>query len=269
MLSIILAIGSFLVTLVVMALIQVGYTFKGKFLIAITSFLLALGGVGAAAVIPLWQTALVLLLLVLCVGYLFDKRFGALLYNQNDKYAEIFVEDHETVEKSSKSNDVIEMKEEVLPEASILNMELEPKTEEKYTPSINDITLEENQELEGMDEDISFLLERDTNLDVSALTDEIEVEENYLLDIESLLAEGEHEKNDVEDDGLLVELETHPLFEIEKNVLPLQENNENDLDEALLEFLHASKEAASNLEDDTLEELDEIKPVNKIPSLNK
>ena len=61
MLTVIWVLGSMLVMLLIHFLLPLGYTKKGKFVIVVSSGLLALGGLAATAAFPVWQTLLMLL----------------------------------------------------------------------------------------------------------------------------------------------------------------------------------------------------------------
>src|SRR4051794_4734269 len=112
--TIIWAIGSMVVLLLIISFLPLGYTFKGKFFVVVASFILSLGGLAAVSTFPLWQTALLLLALIFFVAYFMNNRMGTLLFRENPVFAEVVddeFENHETITKVESLN-VVDIDEE-------------------------------------------------------------------------------------------------------------------------------------------------------------
>jgi hypothetical protein len=84
--SFILAGVSLLILLPIVYFLPLGFTVKGKVFIVVASLLIGLFGLVSAAVFPLWQTALILLVFVGSLAYLMSKRDLVWLYlpEEND-----------------------------------------------------------------------------------------------------------------------------------------------------------------------------------------
>ncbi|XYG85946.1 hypothetical protein QH637_10720 [Heyndrickxia coagulans] len=134
-----------------------GFSKKGVVVLAGTAFLLALFGILAGSVVPLWESCLITFLLVLCVAYLFEKKLAFLFAGQDNDADAFPVWDEQeemavarknrpaalvspaanaSVLPAEKSAPVPEM-EEILPEQNGSGPEIEgtlPKREEKDAP---------------------------------------------------------------------------------------------------------------------------------------
>ncbi|WP_174729822.1 hypothetical protein [Mesobacillus harenae] len=74
------ALASLLLLVPIIYFIPIGLTSRGKGLLVIVSFLIAMLSLFLQGTVQLWQTLLVLLLLAVSIGYIMDKRFGGVLY---------------------------------------------------------------------------------------------------------------------------------------------------------------------------------------------
>ncbi|MEH7375653.1 hypothetical protein [Neobacillus drentensis] len=251
------AISSMIVLMLIISFLPLGYSFKGKFLLVLTSFILSLGGLAAISIVPLWETALMLFALIFFVAYFMNNRFGSLLSKENHAFGEDFDEEfdsHETVYEIESLKDVNLV---ALPISSNINLEKDTVSELSPSPVMSNIEAKTNNEDETIDEDISFFLERNTEVDEYEQIENKNIENDYVLDIESLL---EIEEKMVQED-LLEEIHELSPIKVEKK-LPTSLYEEED--NSLFDFLLAQKEVAADRDD----VLDKIEPKEKV-SLQK
>ncbi len=133
---------SLLILIPILYFIPIGFTLKGKVLIAVASFLIGLIGIGASLVIPLWQTGLILLLLVFVSAYLLIKQGTEWLYLPEVNQDPFFVEEKEIdqhpvkelndtysyiafSDKTPKSHGVDENKRAIVKQKSVPNLALD------------------------------------------------------------------------------------------------------------------------------------------------
>ena len=83
------AVIGFLCVIAFFVFFSFGFSKKGVVVLAGTAFLLALFGILAGNVVPLWESGLIVFLLVLCVAYLFEKKL-AFLFAGKDNDADEF-----------------------------------------------------------------------------------------------------------------------------------------------------------------------------------
>jgi len=83
------AVISFLCVFAFFIVFSFGFSKKGIIVLISTAFLLALFGILASSVFPLWESYLITFLLVLCVSYLFEKRL-AFLFVEGGNHADAF-----------------------------------------------------------------------------------------------------------------------------------------------------------------------------------
>jgi len=151
------AVIGFLCVMAFFVFFSFGFSKKGVVVLAGTAFLLALFGILAGSVVPLWESGLITFLLVICVAYLFEKKLAFLFAGQDNDADEFPVWDEQeemavarknrpaalvspaanaSVLPAEKSAPVPEM-EEILPEQNGSGPEIEgtlPKREEKDAP---------------------------------------------------------------------------------------------------------------------------------------
>ncbi|ULT55839.1 hypothetical protein L1999_22530 [Neobacillus drentensis] len=189
--SFIWAIGSGLLLLLVLNFIPIGLTFKGKLSVALIGFVLALAGLVVDTSIPLWQTGLIILLLVLISAYIMDTRFGSLIYISESDLLELQVEENFEY-------DVFNQSTEKHLEMELLDLEAEPEPEVLPTLHLEETQMmpfsEESQnEVENKEIDNDDLLFLDDTIEPDDRDEDIvkenETGEGYLSDIESLLFE--------------------------------------------------------------------------------
>ncbi|MGG3469248.1 hypothetical protein ABES02_17445 [Neobacillus pocheonensis] len=255
--TIIWAIGAMLVMMLIIAFLPIGITLRGKSFVVVTSFVLALGGLAAVTFFPLWQTALIIFLLILVTAYMMNSRLETVIYGQG--LDSIEADDDESPVPLGFANqpektadlDFLDLGEIEIAEPSIKAIDNQDNLSLDIQPQLS----KENDELieQIVDEDISFLQDR-TEKDLVEINEEPETDAGYLADIESLLFKDTDELTSSDDDDLLDEI-------VEIKDVKLQEekvdyNEETDLEE----LFFANKEAAASNEE-TEEESTIKKPV--------
>jgi len=285
--TIIWAFGSMVVLLLIIAFLPLGFTFKGKLSIVMASFVLSLGGLAATNTFSLPLTALLLIVLLIITAYILDRRVGHLLYIGHTPLEEEFNDEKENenlllnlnLEKDPSSYELIELE---AVEPKIQAMVDDTNAEIPVSSKQLEIEPVLEQDFEIIDEDISFLLEDDINQQNFNLAVELEHEdvhfskenlyvdefngtipkndEGYLSEIESLL-DGELEEYIPE--GKLDFLEETEDFPPDIVTKQLPESDElAPLDDSTLEFLFATKEVASGL-DDSIKINKQVEPMKK------
>ncbi|WP_276210364.1 hypothetical protein [Heyndrickxia coagulans] len=78
------AVIGFLCVMAFFVFFSFGFSKKGVVVLAGTAFLLALFGILAGSVVPLWESSLITFLLVLCVAYLFEKKLAFFFAGQDN-----------------------------------------------------------------------------------------------------------------------------------------------------------------------------------------
>lgn len=151
------AVIGFLCVMAFFVFFSFGFSKKGVVVLAGTAFLLALFGILAGSVVPLWESGLITFLLVICVAYLFEKKLAFLFAGQDNDSDEFPVWDEQEEMAVARGNrpaalvspDVnaavlpaeksapVPQTEEILPEQNGPGPEIEgtlPKREEKDAP---------------------------------------------------------------------------------------------------------------------------------------
>ncbi|MDM5330831.1 hypothetical protein [Neobacillus sp. CF12] len=246
MLTIIWVLGSMLLMLLIHFLLPLGYTKKGKLIVVVTSGLLAMGGLAAVSALPVWQTILVLLALSFFASYIMDGRLGKVMYLTNEKFLdEVEFEFEDNPSSFNVSNQT----------EKTLDIELMDLSELEITASSSTSKRDENTaSADSLEEDISFLQERDLEGSSGVLKEDEVLEVGYLSDIESLLEASTHEKVDLQDDKLESLDEGNWLDELaELTVIKEEEKSsiiEPELDDFELDELFALKEVAATTDKD-------------------
>ncbi|WP_342432478.1 UbiA family prenyltransferase [Neobacillus sp. FSL H8-0543] len=241
--TIIWAFGSMLILMLIIAFLPLGFTLKGKFFVVLTGFVLALGGLAATTSFPIWAILLMLLVLAFFAAYMMDSRIAAMVYEEKDIVEEVMFEDIELPFASKQKENTPEIDSLELSELEIVVPAL-TKTAGNLKPEASTTSTEENDNALGLDEDISFLQERDSEIEAEPEIDDAEVEVSYLSDIESMLLEDSVESQEMEE-GCLDELaDMKEINEKEKVDI-----DDNQIDESELELLFDTKEVAAGRED--------------------
>lgn len=217
MISMIWALSSMVVLLLIITFLPLGLTNKGKFFLVLTSFLLALGGLAAVVSFPLWETALMLVLLIFFTAYFLDKKMGFFLYKASPDSKEER-HDHNFNSKLAKEKKDFSFK---LENTSVLDI-----VNENFISAPQEFKQNFDNEDKLVDEDISFLLERTVGNDKFVQNVRVvETETGYLSEIESLLHEEVESENHTKSE-LLGELD---------DLLPLKEVREEEEEEEATE----------------------------------
>jgi len=266
--TILWAIGSMVVLMIIIFFLPLGYSLRGKFFVVIASFILALGGLAAASTFPLWQTALMLFGLIFFTAYFMNNRMGALINQENAVFEEVSDEefDYHTVENLNETNFTNMEEVLVLLNSSPIMLEKETVSELNPSPTLSKIKEIANEKPDVIDEDISFLLDRNNEIEVIEELEETNLENGYLSEIESLLemASDKEELSEEVEDNVLEELNELATISFEDKELDLVDGiDEESLDDSLFDFLLSKKEAAAD-RDDTLEEIDLKKQVSML-----
>lgn len=253
--TIIWAIGSMAVLMLISFFIPLGYSFKGKVLVVITSFLLSLVGLLSLTILPFWETGLILFALVFIAAYLMNSRMEPFIIKLDEEVFEMdadFGIDHHQISQSSSGQDddiLLELnKDPLLTITSKNNLEIDLLADSNSLPITND--LNDIRESELIDEDITMMLSKETY-------DKEEIEFNkpkddYISDIESLI-EIENEVKHVE---MLDDLDELQPLNLEEKIPLKNEEPEDQWDEdSLFDFLLAEKEVAVEIEDVTKEKI--------------
>lgn len=265
--TIIWAFSSMIVLLLAISILPLGYTLMGKFFVVLASLLMSLGGLAAITSFQLWQTLLILCVLALFSAYFMDKRLGIMMYKKHSPFEELFEVDSDTPVSINELNritddNLIETNEEALPGALFINIEKDSENEKSQSLTKPEIAKIVNNEPEMMDEDISFLLERNTNDEIIEKIEQSEPEIGYLSDIENFLAIESKEKVRTMNENELEEI--HDLLPIEEEKKIHEQPagiEEEPLNDSLFDFLLAQKEVAAERDVDTLEEIETKKKV--------
>lgn len=214
------AIGSMVVLMLIIFFVPSGYTLKGKILVVFTSFILSLCGFAATTIFPLWQTDIMLIALIFFFAYFLSKHLGNFIVKADSV-------DQETSHRSEAFKDAAlqEMKEElILPVFATANFETDRRND--IIPSlsnIEEITKNYQEPINGVN-----------NQSVYGL-----LENNYLSDIESLI-ESESETK-LEDSFKEIDDDLLPIISNAK-VIEQNEKDEDLLDDSLFDFLRVQTE---------------------------
>jgi hypothetical protein len=225
---IIWAFGSSLVIMLIISFLPLGFTLKGKLFVVLASFALALGGLAATTSFPIWAIVLMLLVVAFFTAYMIDSRMGALVYAEQDKIEEVIVGDIELplVNKQGENH-----------ELEVIGLQLE-----KSDVAINQVASPSSKEDLEIDEDISFLQERDSKVEFKPTIVDPQVEDHYLSDIESMLLEEsvlETEKDWLDEVSVTKGKVEYKKIDVEYN----------QLDDTELELLFGLNEAATGHEE--------------------
>ncbi|WP_462412389.1 hypothetical protein [Neobacillus sp. Marseille-QA0830] len=246
--SIIWAIGSMAVLMLIVSFLPLGYSQKGKVLVVFVSFLLSLIGVAAVSSFSIWLTALMMLALSFFSAYFINNRFETMLIKEPSFYEneldDEFTEQEENYSKVNRSSQPLlaESDQDISsPESSsIPNLEEELVLAQNVSTAVNEPEELELNDVPMLDDDISFLLNRSTEAPVQKKEEETNLETGYLSDIESLLEiESELEKDVLPQESAAVRKDSMEVKELDTESDELEE-----LDDLLLDFSLAQKQVA-------------------------
>jgi ABC-type multidrug transport system fused ATPase/permease subunit len=202
--SLMWAVGSMLLALIFIFLLPLGLTKKGKIVVVLISFLLALVGLTATSSFSLWQIVLLLFVLIIFTTYLLNTRLVSFMYKTNDSFGKMLIDkkepiidynkmkeenyEHYNLSRNEVASALDHNENEAILAASIFDTQHDTKQEVEKT--------EEFSEIE--DEDISFLLNRSIEIEEEKSNKENLTDIDHVSDIESLLVLASGEKQDFE-----------------------------------------------------------------------
>lgn len=215
----------------IIAFLPLGLTIKGKFLLSFVCFLFALGGLASVVSFPLWQTVLMLGVLIILAAYFLVTRLGTLLLKQTPSFQKEWSK--EIINPFSNSKFVFEQGDTSLDLTDL--SQSESSFEDNLTPPVLSIQpLDNEQEVEKiesylLEEDISIFLEKESESEVVELREE-EPEVGYLSEIESLIDEEIVEKEEKINRDWLEELDDLlPLDEVAAEKADIEEEKKISL----------------------------------------
>ncbi|MDP4084547.1 MAG: hypothetical protein Q8934_08005 [Bacillota bacterium] len=78
--TILFALGTMLIVLITIFFLPLGFTKKGKIIVVLISFFLAVLGIASTASFPLWKSVLILFALLFFIAYFLDAKGKSFLY---------------------------------------------------------------------------------------------------------------------------------------------------------------------------------------------
>ncbi|MDQ1001326.1 hypothetical protein QFZ28_001726 [Neobacillus niacini] len=236
--TIIWAFGAMLLLLLIVSFLPLNFNLKGKFTVVLSAFFIALGGLAAVTLFPIWQTLLILLVLTFFTSYVLDSRLGNALYSAfvtEEDFSDDKNEIHFSKTEKKSEFDSLELDEldTVIPSTIKISASLSPS---------------EPETIESLDDslEVPFLLQDSKSDQIDdEETDELPITDGYLADIENLLLEETGNVVEPAEDDWLSELTDLEEMEAKEN----KNKEENQLDDGELEILFAFKEAAAGNND--------------------
>lgn len=206
------ALGSMLFVGIILCFLPIGLSKLGKLIVLLIGLVLTLGGIAVTVSFSLWQTLLLLAVLVLFVAYILDNRFRKIIYLESNRLVDkvLFAEEEEwSLPETSSLEEVTQVE---LPTDSFHKS---ASSEELPT-----FLFDNPQE---MDEDLALLLNPESNLEEAEKSIEF-AESDYLAEIEDLL------EARMDDEKVMIELEEElAIREFEEQI-----EHENDPSELIL-----------------------------------
>ena len=246
MLSFLWAFGATLTLILILTVLRIGFSFIGKLSVALTGFVVALAGLTTVNTIPLWQTGLIILLLIIVAAYVMDTRFGAVIYSKEIKSLELEADEEF---EYAESNPMVEKPAEL----ELLDLNIETEELSSLTDigenQVHIVQEQRKQELDEinleLDEDDIFVLNEIEHAEKTEITEHDLPKEGYLADIENLLQEESAEMTSTEDEGWLEEINDLENLTKEEDIFVKDEKDEHFLEDLFL----ASEQAAAGTEE--------------------
>lgn len=191
MASLIWALGSMLLIMLILYFLPFGLTNKGRIIVVLTGFLMTLAGLAATVSFAIWQVLLLLVILIGFTTYILDKRLGSILYGESaSEQADDDPDDVQPSQSVTAANDINKVSHETGMTPVAVNFLKEDQMEQ---PQPETEQKEDISAAETMDDDISFLLNRSQNFEKEEINrpNETENKTNYLSEIEELLKDDE------------------------------------------------------------------------------
>ncbi|WP_286229287.1 hypothetical protein [Neobacillus mesonae] len=261
MVTFIWAFCSMIVLMLIFYFLRIGYSLKAKAILVSISFLLSLGGLTVVAIIPLWQTALLLLLLSISAAYFMNSRMGALFIQQKSAFEEVADKEldlQEQIDSLENQNSI-----------NLVKIDEQPLIPNLISGDMNQISnnMEDTQgnELDIVVEEISLISEKETELEIKDRTENTSLQENESITV------GELTTNAM--DELLDDIASVGI----QKVTNITDKQEESLDDSLFDFLLAEKEVAAHkeeiletpLDNNYLSEIESLLEFESTDSFNK
>lgn len=171
--------GALILVGIIIQIIPTGFTGAGKAVVTLTGLLIGFAGIAATASFTLWQTNLLLMVLVFLTAYIMDRRLSKLLYKKNDRLPDSsFV--HE-IQHPDFSQDSFLTEKNTKEFPQLLN-------EKKNSPEDFPLPFPEN--VIGTGEDLAFLYTHEGTFDRQESNTTSNLGADYLSGIEDLLEGG-------------------------------------------------------------------------------
>lgn len=176
--SLIFALVSLIFLVPILFTLHLGLKAKGKFIVIVVSFFVSIIGILAKNTFSLWQSGLMVVLLSFLAAYILDKRMGSSIYAHTRSDKKVEMVEYKAVSRSE-SEESYHIFPDSLPNLMEVNqtkMEMIEKEELKPEPYVEKIDYKHDDTLnkekvdtnnmdfsidEGIEEDLSFLLNRD------------------------------------------------------------------------------------------------------------
>jgi membrane protein implicated in regulation of membrane protease activity len=206
--TVIWSFGALVLLMLLLAVLPIGLSWKGKISVGLAAFILALGCLAALTSFAMWQAGLMVFLLVLITAYFMDNRLGAVLYPP--------IQESFAAEEKENLETVIPIRKETMStEAEILDLaKVESVIQANSNIEVDDdqqsileqvILLEKDSVDEPGEDDLQLLLQEKTETD--EIIAESETELGYLSEIENLLIEESEGNSDEDNDKPKVSVE--------------------------------------------------------------
>jgi hypothetical protein len=234
--SLIWATGSMLLVMLIVQFLPIGLTKKGKFVVILASFFLALVGLMAVPSFSLWKVIIMLFVLIYFTAHLLNTRLGHSLFKENNYFGNKLLDQEESYMDYNKINKAENVEQFSLSRKEVASS-IEPFEEKEvldaglfYTQHETKHEDQKNEEPhEVIDDDISFLLNRSIEIEEGS-NEETFSEMEYMSDIESLLSEASGEVQTIDEpDGFsqkLKDVDELPILSFDH--VPLVENEQTE-----------------------------------------
>ncbi|PAE21724.1 hypothetical protein CHH80_04690 [Bacillus sp. 7504-2] len=251
--ELVVSVISLIILVPIIYFLPLGLTNKGKGLLIIIAFIFANVGILAKGNFPIWQTALILLLLTVLTVYILDKRFHHLLFlKKNEKHSEplLYNEEFITYEEENKESEQPFL--EQFEQHSLSFVQEEEQASEERLLEIEQIEDlgEETNEADMIEKDVEEIVEPPFLTEKNDEISRIE-KSTYMTEIEMLLESEELENfpNDAE----TIDIVDKNTFSPQSEVVNLEESDIKEED-AISESGREGAKETSVLESIFLEE---------------
>lgn len=249
-------IGSLVVLVPIVYILPLGLSKRGKAVVLMTAFLIAILGILATPVLPLWQTSLIVMLIIGMVSYFMNNRIGNLLFTVeeenvlveeiepapvintlSDTYAHIAISD-----KVVKGSDVEE-------DTNLLQKAMRQAGDPKPSSLLGK---EEDNSLDSLE--FSFSSNEKLEVASAVLTDDESVIKDDFMDAQ------------LENNGYLAEMEEYLTIEQEDGLFENDPSTDFDIEE--IKFGEVERLESSNSLEDQISEISmDVLDEDELPEL--